>query len=285
MLNERALIARVVMGIPGHVKKSFQSQPCGGGPGGSVPDADHGSRDGGRLCAGAEGAGKRVEYNRDIRPILSDHCFACHGPDKNKREADLRLDLREEAQAMGAIAPGDPEESELYWRVISDEPTEVMPPPESHKPLSDSQKELLTRWLEQGAEYQPHWAYVKPTRPAVPRVKGRVENPIDAFVLEPLEKQGIARADEADRRTLARRLYLDLTGLPPSEAEVEAFVNDESSRAYEVVVDRLLDSPRYGERMAVPWLDIVRYADTVGFHGDQYQNTWPYRDWVDSCFQ
>lgn len=229
----------------------------------------------------------RVEFNRDIRPILSDHCFACHGPDKNKREAELRLDVREDAVAKSAIAPRDLDGSELYWRVTSEEEAEVMPPPESNKPLDARKKALLKKWIEQGAEYQPHWAYIAPTRPAVPELddpRARVANPIDAFVQGPLLAQGIAPAAEADRRTLIRRVSLDLTGLPPTPEEVEGFVNDTASNAYEALVDRLLASPRYGERMAVPWLDVVRYADTVGFHGDQNQNVWAYRDYVIEAF-
>ena len=225
----------------------------------------------------------RLSYNRDVRPILSDNCFACHGPDKNKREANLRLDVRESAVRKSAIVPGKPDESEAITRIFSKDPDEQMPPPASHKKLTDVQKETLKRWITEGAEYQPHWAYITPTLPAAPKVKGAA-TPIDAFILAPLEARNIRPAPPADRRTLLRRLSLDLTGLPPTPQEIDAFVSDQSPEAYEKQVRRLLASPRYGERMAVPWLDAVRFADTVGFHGDQNQNIFPYRDYVIDAF-
>ena len=216
----------------------------------------------------------KVEFNRDIRPILSENCFFCHGPDKKHRDSGLRLDIRDEALAKEAIVPGKPEESELIDRVTSDDEFERMPPKKSTKRLTTAQKELLKRWIAEGAEYQPHWAYVVPERPAVPTVKARdrVRNPVDAFVLKTLETKKLTPSPEADRRTLLRRLSLDLTGLPPTPAEVAAFLDDADPRAYERQVDRLLDSPHFGERMAVPWLDLARFADTVGYHGDQNQN-------------
>ena len=236
-------------------------------------------------------AAERLQYNRDIRPILSENCFPCHGPDKNKRKGKLRLDLREEALKPGksgavAIVPGKPEESELVKRLYTSDPDELMPPAESHKTLTTAQKEALKRWVAEGAGYQAHWAYITPTRPAVPPVKNAkwVRNAIDAFILAELKKRGLAPSAEADRRTLLRRLSLDLTGLPPTPVEVEAFVRDRSARAYEKQVDRLLDSPHHGERMAVPWLDVVRFADTVGYHGDQNANVFPYRDYVIESF-
>jgi hypothetical protein len=234
-------------------------------------------------CPALAAEAATLSYNGDIRPILSDNCFACHGPDKNKREANLRLDVRESALKK-AFTPGKPDESELVNRVFSKDPDELMPPPASHKKLSDAQKQTLRRWIAEGAEYQPHWAYIPPTRPAAPRVKGRAGNPIDAFILRPLEARKVNPAPQADRRTLLRRLSLDLTGLPPKPDDVEAFVNDQSPDAYEKQVRRLLASPRYGERMAVPWLDAVRFSDTVGFHGDQNQNIFPYRDYVINAF-
>src|SRR4051812_12444931 len=231
-------------------------------------------------------SGPPIGYNRDIRPILSDNCFACHGPDKNKRKAKLRLDERDSALAKKAIVPGDVEASELVSRIFSDDPDEQMPPPESHKKLTDAQRELFKRWVAQGAAYEPHWSYIVPKRPPVPQVKdaGWGHNAVDAFILQKLEVKHLAPSREADRRTLLRRLSLDLVGLPPTPQEVEAFVKDELPDAYERQVERLLASPHYGERMAVPWLDAVRFADTVGFHGDQNQDVFPYRDYVIEAF-
>jgi len=238
------------------------------------------------VTIGAAPQGKTVEFNRDIRPILSETCFRCHGPDKNQRKAGLRLDLRESALAKEAIVPGKPEESELIARILSDDHEEVMPPVEENKPLNPRQKELFQRWIREGAEYQPHWAYVAPRKQSPPTVQDKawVQNPIDAFILNSLESKGIKPSPEADRRTLLRRLSLDLTGLPPSPKEVSAFVADHDPKAYERQVDRLLDSPHFGERMAVPWLDLVRFTDTVGYHGDQNQDIFPYRDYVIDAF-
>jgi hypothetical protein len=230
----------------------------------------------------------RLIYNRDVRPILSENCFYCHGPDKNHRDGKFRLDEKDSAVAKGAILPGKPEKSELVARILSAAPDDVMPPPKTHKRLTDAQKETLRRWISEGAEYQPHWAYITPTRPATPKVADadakRVRNPIDAFALHEVEARKLAPSPEADRRTLLRRLSLDLIGLPPAPAEVQAFLDDRSPNAYEKQVDRLLASPHYGERMAAPWLDVVRFADTVGFHGDQNANVFPYRDYVISSF-
>lgn len=231
----------------------------------------------------------RIQFNRDIRPILSEHCFACHGPDKNKRKGKLRLDEREVALGRQAIVPGKPGESKLVARIQSSDETEVMPPPEMHKPLSAAQKKLLTEWITQGAEYQPHWAYIVPTRPVVPTVKntGWVKNPIDAFILATLEAKGIAPSPEADQATLIRRVSLDLTGLPPTWDYVHAQTGKSvphDDKWYEQAVDRLLASPQYGERLAVHWLDLVRFADTVGYHGDQNQRIFPYRDYVIDAF-
>jgi hypothetical protein len=235
--------------------------------------------------AWADSPSPKVQYNRDIRPILSENCFACHGPDKEKRKADLRLDLRESAVETGALVPGDVDASELVARILADADDDgLMPPAKSNKVLTAAQKELLKRWVAEGAEYQAHWAYLTPKRPMPPAIdagRGRVVNPIDSFILagHPLNA-----SPEADKRTLLRRLSLDLTGLPPSPAEVDAFLADESGDAYERQVDRLMKSPRYGERMAVPWLDLARFADTVGYHGDQNQNVFPYRDYVINAF-
>ena len=234
----------------------------------------------------AEGPTRPVEYNRDVRPILSENCFHCHGPDKGTRKAGLRLDNRDAAVAKGAIAPRQIEESELVARIISDVAEEVMPPPESTKFLTPAQKDLLKRWVAEGAEYQSHWAYEPIRRPVPPPLKdaGWTRNPVDSFILASLEEKHVAPSPAADRATLIRRLSLDLIGLPPTPEEVAAFEKDQAPDAYEKVVDRLLASPHYGERMAVPWLDLVRFADTVGYHGDQNQNVFPYRDYVIDSF-
>lgn len=232
----------------------------------------------------------KVEYNRDIRPILSENCFTCHGFDKNKREADLRLDTKEGLFAKsdnGApVAPGKPAESQILSRVTSKDPDEVMPPPATHKKLSPRDVAMLTKWIEQGAEWQGHWAYIKPTRPPVPAADepGFVHNPVDRFILAKLADSKLKHVEEADRVTLIRRLSFDLTGLPPAQADVDAFVKDQSADAYEKIVDRLLASPAFGERMAMYWLDLVRYADTIGFHSDNPMNVSPYRDYVIQSF-
>lgn len=229
---------------------------------------------------------RKITYNRDVRPILSDNCFYCHGPDKNHRDGKFRLDVRDSALAKGAIVPGKISASKLVDRIFSSDPDDVMPPPKTHKSLTAAQKNTLKQWVAQGAEYEPFWAYVVPKRPPIPQVvDGKwVRNPIDAFVLHNLEASHLKPTPEADKRTLLRRLSLDLIGLPPTPQEMQAFLDDKSADAYDKQVDRLLASPHYGERMAVPWLDAVRFADTVGFHGDQNQNVFPYRDYVIDAF-
>ncbi|APW63995.1 PSD1 and planctomycete cytochrome C domain-containing protein [Paludisphaera borealis] len=231
-------------------------------------------------------AAARVEFNRDVRPILSDNCYSCHGPDKNRRKAKLRLDERASALEKQAIVPGKPDDSELVARILSDDEDEMMPPRESHKTLTAHQKDLLKAWIAQGAEYQAHWAYVAPAKRKPPHVKRSdwVRNPVDAFILASLESKGIEPSPEAPRRTLIRRLSLDLIGVPPTPDEVRAFEQDADTKAYEHLVDRLLDSPHYGERMAVSWLDLARFSDTVGYHGDQGQRVFPYRDYVIDAF-
>lgn len=231
-------------------------------------------------------AAEKIEFNRDIRPILADNCFACHGPDSAARKADLRFDRRQAALDAGAMVPGDPDASELVRRIFSEDPKETMPPPATKKSLTAEQKELLRQWIADGAEYQLHWSLIAPVRPPLPAVTGQawVRNPIDAFVLARLEARGLVPAPEADRRTLARRLSLDLTGLPPAPEEVEAFVNDASSSAYEHLIDRYLESDRWGEHRARYWLDMARYADTNGIHFDNYREAWIYRDWVINAF-
>ena len=221
-----------------------------------------------------------VAYNTDIRPILSDSCFPCHGPDQAKRKAKLRLDIRDQAISKEAIVPGDPDESELVRRIFSEDEDDLMPPPKSHKKLTLSQKDLIRRWVLEGAEYEGHWAYIPPVKPTV----STGMNAIDALVRERLGGVGIQSSPEADRRTLARRLFFDLVGLPPTPAEVQRFERDPDPGAYENLVDTLLSSPRYGERMAIGWLDVVRYADTIGYHSDNPRNVWPYRDYVIAAF-
>ena len=238
------------------------------------------------LAASVQASSERPEYNRDVRPILAENCFACHGPDSASRKAGLRLDKRASAIEAEAIIPGHPEKSALIERIFMANPRKLMPPAKTHKKLTAAEKEILKRWIAQGAEYQPHWSLIAPKRPQVPQVKNRawVRNPVDAFILAELEKRGLKPAPEADRRTLARRLSLDLIGLPPEPAEVEAFVKDTAPDAYERYVDRLLKSPHWGEHRGRYWLDAARYADTHGIHFDNYREMWAYRDWVINAF-
>lgn len=227
-------------------------------------------------------AEERLQYNRDVRPILFDACITCHGPDSASRQADLRLDQSKVAVEMGAIKPGDPSGSEMIRRILSEDDSEQMPPPESKKSLTDAQKQTLIRWIKEGAEYQPHWSLITPVRPSVPQIRDKAwaRNPIDYFVAARLEEAGLTPAPEADRRTLARRLSLDLIGLPPSPEMIEAFVKDPSADAYEQLVDKLLASTHWGEHRGRYWLDAARYADTHGIHFDNYREMWSYRDWV-----
>jgi mono/diheme cytochrome c family protein len=233
-----------------------------------------------------------LDFNRHIRPILSENCFACHGPDDKARKAKLRLDTKQGAFALlrrggRALVPGKPEESEVITRISSDDPGEIMPPPKSGKHLKPEQIALLKRWVQEGAKWAEHWAFVPPQRPLVPEVRGQkseVRNPIDAFVDAKRRAGGLEGSPEADRVTLIRRVTLDLTGLPPTPDEVDAFLADQSADAYEKVVDRLLQSPRYGEHMGRFWLDAARYGDTHGLHLDNYREIWPYREWVLRAF-
>jgi len=242
-------------------------------------------------CRGIAAPTSTIEFNRDIRPILSDNCFSCHGPDPGSRKAGLRLDTK--AGLFGTtkkkgptVTLGKPEESELWRRIVTAEKDDLMPPPDSHKELSKAQQELVATWIRQGAPWQPHWSFIKPERPPIPELKNPtwVRNSIDAFVLAKLEAKSLAPAPEADRRTLARRLALDLTGLPPRPSDVEAFVQDKSATYYQKYVRQLLDSPQWGEHRARYWLDAARYADTHGLHFDNYREIWPYRDWVIRAF-
>jgi hypothetical protein len=235
--------------------------------------------------ASQAGAQERLSFNRDIRPILSDACFHCHGPDERERKGGLRLDLGEAAFAPAKsgglpIVPGRPEESELLARVLLEpHDSDAMPPRESGKSLTAAQRDLLRQWIEEGAEYEGHWAFQKPERPALPAGKESL-HPVDAFLDARLEREGLAMRPEADRETLLRRVSLDLVGLPPTLAEIDAFLADVSPEAYEKAVDRLLASPHFGERMAMEWLDLARYADSNGFQVDDSRQMWPWRDWL-----
>ncbi len=239
------------------------------------------------LWPSAVGQAAAPDFAREVRPVLSNRCFKCHGPDEGHREAGLRLDLREEAlreldSGTRAIVPGHPDDSELIARITSTDPDLVMPPPHTKVVLTDRERQILTDWIAAGAEYRPHWAFVKPVRPSLPTVKNTVwpKNEIDRFVLARLEQEGLTPSPEADRAALCRRVHLDLVGLPPTLADLDAFLADSSPDAYEKLVDRLLASPRYGERWARRWLDLARYADTNGYEKDRDRQIWPYRDWV-----
>jgi len=239
------------------------------------------------LLGVAATAAAEVSFNREVLPILSDKCFHCHGFDKETREADLRLDLREAALAsrkeVRAIVPGNPKASAAIARIHSSDPDEVMPPPKSHLELSPLEKDILTRWVEQGAKYEAHWAFVPPpavVKPPVVATKAWPRTEIDRFVLARLEQEKLAPSPEAPRERWLRRVTFDLTGLPPTQADLDGFLADSSPTAYENVADRLLASPQFGERMATPWLDTARYADSFGYQADADMQAWPYRDWV-----
>lgn len=232
-----------------------------------------------------------VSFNRDIRPILSDACFQCHGPDAKERKADLRLDNDEqlfaERDGHRVLVAGDPSKSELFRRLISTDDDERMPPPSSGKKLTAAQVAIIRRWIEQGAKYQGHWAFIPPVRPAVPVARSpklEARNPIDRFIVSRLEREGVQPSSPAGKATLLRRVTLDLTGLPPSIDEINEFLADDAPDAYERVVDRLLASPRFGERFARPWLDAARYADTSGYQSDGDRSMWRWRDWVIDAF-
>jgi hypothetical protein len=245
------------------------------------------------VLAALSAAAEPVKFNRDIRPIMSDTCFRCHGPDKRARMAGMRLDRREEAlkpTPSGAIpiVPGDAEKSAIVQRIFADDPARRMPPKYADKTLTDAQKETIRRWVAEGAVYEGHWAYQPVKRPPVPEVaeaKAPIRNPIDNFIQARLVREGLTPSPEADRRTLLRRVTLDLTGIPPTPQEADAFLNDRSPDAYDKLVDRLLASPAYAEMRAMHWLDAVRFADSAGFHGDNLWPTWPYRDYVLRAFR
>jgi hypothetical protein len=234
-----------------------------------------------------------IDFNRHIKPILSDRCFSCHGPDKNKIKAGLRLDLKEsafrelpESPGKFAIVPGSTSKSELVERILSEDPDYKMPDPESHLTLSDHEKAMLIKWIETGATYKPHWAFIKPVFTKFPEISNEawIANPIDRFVLHRLEQEKLLPNKESDKEILLRRVSLDLTGLPPTIDEIKSFVADRSPNAYEKQVDRLLASPHYGERMAVDWLDVARFADSHGYTVDRLRDMSPWRDWVIKAF-
>ncbi|HYJ38891.1 MAG TPA: PSD1 and planctomycete cytochrome C domain-containing protein [Chitinophagaceae bacterium] len=238
-------------------------------------------------------SGEKISYNFDIRPILSDKCFSCHGPDANKRQAGLRLDIAQSAYAAlkehpgaHALMPGKPDSSQVYLRISSEDTSMMMPPPSSNLRLTAQEIALIKKWIEQGAEYEPHWAFVPPKKTSLPEVKKKQwpKNEIDFFILQQLERKDLTPNEEADKERLLRRVSLDLTGLPPSLEIMDQFLADNSPNAYEKIVDHLLASPAYGERMALYWMDIARYADSHGYQDDNYRSQWPWRDWVIHAF-
>jgi Protein of unknown function (DUF1553)/Protein of unknown function (DUF1549)/Planctomycete cytochrome C len=235
----------------------------------------------------------KVSYNFDIRPILSDKCFICHGPDANKRQAGLRLDIAENAYkaldenpTAHALVPGEPLQSQVFLRISSQDSTERMPPVESNLSLTAHEIKLIEKWIKQGAKYESHWAFTVPENPGVPAVKNKEwpKNEIDHFILHKLESKGLAPNGEADRERLLKRLCLDVIGMPPSLEMMDSFLADTSSRAYEKIVDQLLKNPAYGEKMALHWLDVARFADSHGFQDDSYRSQWPWRDWTIHAF-
>lgn len=238
-------------------------------------------------------AAEKISFNRDVRPILSDRCFLCHGPDNENREADLRLDVAEEAykaldfgEASHVIKPGQPEQSEVFLRIIAENASTKMPPPETKIDLTNQEIETIRKWIEQGAEYEGHWSFVPPEKPTPPEVQESswIGNEIDRFVLKQIELNRLTPNRTADKAKLLRRISFDLTGLPPTLEELDAFLEDTASDAYEKAVDRLLASPRFGERMASDWLDVARYSDTYGYQVDRDRYVWPWRDWVIQAF-
>lgn len=237
------------------------------------------------LVAPGVSRGAEVDYSRDIKPILASACYNCHGPDQAKRKANLRLDVRESAIAL-AVRPGQSAQSELIRRVLSTDPNEVMPPPRTKKKLTPEQIAKLRQWIDAGAPFDSHWAFVPPQKPPLPQVRNTAwaQTPIDTFILAKLEQQGLTPVGPADRVTLLRRLAFDLTGLPPTPEDAAAFLRADAPISYEALVDRLLASPHFGERMAVMWLDLVRYADTGGYHSDNHRDIALFRDYVIQAF-
>ncbi|MCA9048404.1 MAG: DUF1549 domain-containing protein, partial [Planctomycetaceae bacterium] len=242
------------------------------------------------FCSGRAARAEDVlTYNRDIRPVLAEKCFTCHGPDSAARKGDLRLDQREAAVEFGAIVPGNPDDSSLVERIFTDDPELIMPPPETRKTLKPAEKELLKKWISGGAEYQPHWSFIPPQRPPLPTFPAseNVKNPIDTFILAKLREHSLSPAPEADVHTLYRRIHLDITGLPPAPEETQSFIADYQKRGDAALsdgIDRLMNSSAWGEHRARYWLDAARYGDTHGLHFDNYREMWPYRDWVIRSF-
>ena len=242
--------------------------------------------------AGVAMADARISYNRDIRPLFSETCLKCHGPDSGRRKGNLRLDVAESATGKAksgntAVVSGQPDQSELIRRITSTAPDKMMPPPDEHAGLTPAQTALLREWIVEGAKYEGHWAYQKilsPQPPVVSQAGFEVHGPIDSFILAHLQKDALKPSSPEEKARLIRRVSLDLTGLPPSIEEVDHFLNDQSATAYEKVVDHLLASPHFGERMATPWLDLARHSDTGGYHNDSYRTTWLWRDWVVKSF-
>ena len=242
------------------------------------------------LAVGAAAAATpaQIDFNRDIRPILSENCYTCHGPDANKLKAGLRFDVKESAFGKAksgeiAVVPGAPEKSEMIRRLTATDPDDVMPPAKENKALKPEQVELLTRWIKEGAAWAGHWAFESIRKPQVPQGV-RSAGPIDAFVEARLKSEGLKPSPEEDKARLIRRVSLDLTGLPPSLQEVDDFGKDLSPKALENVVDRLMASPHFGERLALPWLDLARYGDTSGYHNDSLRDMWLWREWVIKAF-
>ncbi|MFV1976544.1 MAG: DUF1549 domain-containing protein, partial [Candidatus Scalindua sp.] len=236
---------------------------------------------------------EKISFNFDVKPILSDRCFACHGPDANKRKAGLRLDVEEVAKAelsespgKFAIVPGEVDESELVFRIFNEDETMMMPPPDSHLKISDREKAILKKWIKQGATYERHWAFIPPEKADLPSVKNKawVENEIDYFILKAIEENGLEPSEKTSKPILIRRLSLDLTGLPPTLEELEKFALNTQEFNYEEIVDYYLAKPAYGERMTMEWLDVARYADSHGYQDDSYRTMWPWRDWVIHAF-
>src|SRR5262245_38343695 len=233
---------------------------------------------------------RQVSYLKEVRPILAQNCFQCHGPDEAARKGKLRLDLKDtafaERKGRHVITPRDLDDSLIWERITTDEPDKRMPPPDKGQPLTQKQIATLKTWIEQGAKWEDHWSFVAPTKPAIPRVsdRGWVRDPLDAFVLARLEKEGLRPEGEATREAWLRRASFDLTGLPPTPAEIDDFLKDKSADAYEKQVDRLLKSPRYGERQAQEWLDLARYADTGGYQNDTPRSIWKWREWVVNAY-
>ena len=235
-----------------------------------------------------------VSYNYDVRPILSDKCFSCHGPDAKKREAGLRLDLESEAYkslqehpSKHALVPGKPELSEVFQRITTTDSSLVMPVASSKLPrLTENEVAIIKKWIEQGAKYEPHWAFTVPKKLPLPTINDDSwpKNEIDYFILNKMEEKGLSPNKVAEKERLVKRVYMDLIGILPTEAETKSFVNDNSNNAYEKLVDKLLNMPQYGEKMAISWLDIARYADSHGYQDDNYRSQWPWRDWVIYAF-